>query len=304
MAGWGLLVVAIFHLAPLLIDSLAWQRLFPEQPPSFFTLLWIRWIGESINDLLPVAQIGGNVVKARLVSMRGYSGHVAGATVVVDLTLAVFTQIIFTLLGVVLLLPHLGLHAVSQLLILGVVSVVLLVITFYYIQRQGLFSVMAKRLSHLVDGRKWGNFTENAEMLDANILAIYRRKSSVIKAVSYYMLGWLVGTGEVWLALYFLGIEISFSDALILESLGQGIRAAAFAIPGGLGVQEGGYLFLGTLIGLSPEIGLAVSLAKRVRELVLSLPGLIVWQIIEARQFRHKQRTKTMPISDQDIGVS
>ncbi|MDX6769446.1 MAG: TIGR00374 family protein, partial [Elusimicrobiota bacterium] len=65
-----------------------------------------------------------------------------------------------------------------------------------------------------------------------------------------------------------------------LESLGQAVRAAAFAIPGALGVQEGGYLVLGGLLGIAPDTALALSLTKRFRELVLGLPGLLVWQLL------------------------
>ena len=72
-----------------------------------------------------------------------------------------------------------------------------------------------------------------------------------------------------------LGFAVSWSDALLLESVGQAIRGAAFAIPGALGVQEGGYLLLASLVGLPPGTGLALSLAKRARELMLGLPGLL-----------------------------
>jgi uncharacterized membrane protein YbhN (UPF0104 family) len=72
-----------------------------------------------------------------------------------------------------------------------------------------------------------------------------------------------------------LAHPLSWGDALLLESLGQAIRGAAFAIPGALGVQEGGYLLLAPLVGLPPDVALAVSLAKRARELLLGVPGLL-----------------------------
>jgi len=68
---------------------------------------------------------------------------------------------------------------------------------------------------------------------------------------------------------------------LLLESLGQAIRGAAFAIPGSLGVQEGGYLLLAPLVGLPPDAALALSLAKRAREIVLGLPGLVYLHLCE-----------------------
>ena len=42
-----------------------------------------------------------------------------------------------------------------------------------------------------------------------------------------------------------------------------------------LGAQEGGYLLLAPLVGLPPDAALALSLAKRARELALGLPGLL-----------------------------
>lgn len=71
------------------------------------------------------------------------------------------------------------------------------------------------------------------------------------------MLGWILRTGKVGIALHFLGPSISLLEAFMLESIGQAIRSSTFIIPGAYGVQEGGYIFLGSLVGLGPEIGLA-----------------------------------------------
>jgi len=63
--------------------------------------------------------------------------------------------------------------------------------------------------------------------------------------------------------------------------MGQAIRDTAFAIPGALGVQEGGYLLLAPLAGLHPDTALALSLAKRAREILLGVPGLLHLQASE-----------------------
>jgi len=70
----------------------------------------------------------------------------------------------------------------------------------------------------------------------------------------------------------------------MLESLGQAVRAAAFMVPGALGIQEGGFVILCSVIGITPDIAIGLSLAKRVRELVLGIPGLVAWQAIEGRR--------------------
>ena len=93
----------------------------------------------------------------------------------------------------------------------------------------------------------------------------------------------LAKAGEIWLALWLMGHPVSLVEALILESLTQAVRAAAFMVPGGVGVQEGGLVLIGSVLGLSPGLSLALSLAKRFRELILGLPGLIGWQLLERR---------------------
>src|SRR5262249_60061128 len=99
-AGLGLLCVAIYPLLPMLADALGWRRLLPaELRPPVRTMLRARWIGESVNGLLPVLQVGGNIVKASLLARTGVGGAMAGATVVVDVTLAMLTQVVFTVVG-------------------------------------------------------------------------------------------------------------------------------------------------------------------------------------------------------------
>ena len=76
---------------------------------------------------------------------------------------------------------------------------------------------------------------------------------------------------EVWLACYLLGFPISIIEALMLKSLTSTISDIAFFVPNAYGVQEGGYVMLGALLGMTPDIALAVSLATRIRELVVLL---------------------------------
>jgi len=67
----------------------------------------------------------------------------------------------------------------------------------------------------------------------------------------------------------------------VIESLLYAIRTVAFAIPNAVGVQEGAYILLGGSFGLTPEMGLALSLLKRARDLAIGLPALGVWQALE-----------------------
>lgn len=296
VAGWGLLWVTLFHLVPLVADSIAWRGLFAPRPRlPLQALLRIRWVGESVNNLLPVVHIGGELVRARLAVHSGVPGPAAGASVVVDLTMALFTQIIFASMGIVLLLELGDVGGLGRSVMLGLALFAFLLLGFYLVQRFGLFRFLAATLSRLVGGRDWLSLVGGAAALDDAIHATYRDRRALLVAGGWRLFGWVLGTGEVWLALYFLGHPVTVVEAFMLESLGQAVRTAAFAIPGALGVQEGGYILLGALVGLGPELSLALSLVKRVRELLLGVPGLVAWQIAEGRRLWSHRKAPNRP---------
>ena len=60
----------------------------------------------------------------------------------------------------------------------------------------------------------------------------------------------------------------------------------AFLVPVNAGVQEAGYVALGALFGVPPDIAIAVSLIRRARDVTLGVPILLVWQLVEVRRLR------------------
>ena len=294
LAGfWGLFWVSAFPVFPLIADVIAWAHVFrPTDRPRTFTLTWTRWVAESVNKLLPVAQLGGEFVRARLISQAGVRGPVGGATVVVDMTIGVFTQVIFSLMGVAAL--YLVADAgesrnLGQGLLFGLGVFSLLFVGFYVAQHYGLFLVLARALEKVAGGREFMALSGGAAALDDEIVAAYRRLGALFWSSVWRLASWVIGAGEVWLAMYFLGHPVTLMEAVMLESLSQAARGAAFFVPAGLGVQEVGLVALGAMIGIGPELALALSLVKRVRELVLGLPALLAWQLAEGKRlWRHR----------------
>lgn len=281
--GWGIVLVSVFRLSLLTFDMLSWRAVLrrgDRQPPT--RLFWIRWVADSVNTLLPVARIGGEFLRAHMLYRRGVDGAVAGAGVMIDVTAAIFTQLLFSVVGVLAFVIVGGGGAQTTLNIsLGLVLFAAGVAGLYLVQRSGVFARMARLAERAVDGASWRTLTGAAVEFDAAVAALYRDTRSIAGCCFWRIAGWVSGTAEVWLILHLLGHPISLAEAFILESLGQAARSAGFMVPGGLGVQEGGFVLIGSYLGLTPELALELSLAKRVRELLLSVPCLIVWQLLE-----------------------
>jgi putative membrane protein len=279
-AGWGLLLVALFHVLPLVLDAIAICVLF-EQGSSrapFRDSLLARWVGESANSLMPAGQIGGPVLMARHLARRGMRIEEAAAAITVSTTLQTFAQIVFALIGVILLgaqTSHFSPVALRTSALIASAFLAVQVGGFYLIQRRGLFSKLMRAVRRFSGKRDWSLWVTQAQAIDLAVEGTYRRNTAVTGSFLLSLVGWVIGTGEVYLIALLLGTPVTWRDALLLESLGQAIRGAGFAIPGALGVQEGGYLLLGPLAGLMPDSALALSLAKRARELLLGLPGLL-----------------------------
>jgi hypothetical protein len=72
--------------------------------------------------------------------------------------------------------------------------------------------------------------------------------------------------------------------ALAVEAFVGAVRSAAVVVPNGLGVQEATYALLAPLLGVGAEFGLAVSLLKRARDIVLGVPILLISQTVEGRR--------------------
>lgn len=293
LAGWGLLLIAFVHLAVVVANAMSWRALLGRAGRRpLLRLAWMWWIGTSINTLLPVAQMGGELVRARLLARSGVPGALAGATVVVGLTASVLALLIFAAAGAAFLAaaPVEGGGGQAAGLLAGLVAFGCLLLGFYLAQRGGLFLRLARALERLAGGREWLALTGGAAALDRAILALYRDWRAFLACCLWRFAAYLAGIAEVWLALYSLGHPVSLAVAFTLESLGQAVRGAGFAVPGALGVQEGGFLALGALLGLPGEVALALSLVKRVRELLLGLPGLAAWQVEEGWEFIKKRR--------------
>ncbi|HVW50097.1 MAG TPA: flippase-like domain-containing protein [Trinickia sp.] len=300
-AGWGLLAVAAFHALPLAVDAAALAVLL-ARPAAFVDALRARWAGESVNSLLPAGQIGGPVLMARHLGQRGVQMHDAAAAVTVSTTLQSVAQIAFALIGLTAFAAFSATqnaHAarmlhVATLCATGVLAAA--IATFYYAQQRGLFGRFSRLIGKALGARRALRASARADAIDEAVRQLYRAHRRLAASFALSFCGWIVGIGEVWLALAFIGHPVSWLDALLLESVGQAIRGAAFAIPGSLGAQEGGYLLLAPLVGLTPDAALALSLAKRARELALGLPGMVYLHWSE-RDWQ-RRRAPRVPLTD------
>jgi putative membrane protein len=284
--GWGLLAIVLIRLTALTFAGTAWGLTLGHRVTRPFSLyVGLRIVREAINALLPAVQVGGDIVGGRLLAQFGVPAGLAAGSILVDLLLQTVTQGLFAVAGLLALWLAFGDTPVVREIGWGLIIAVPALGGFFVAQRMGLFAlvdqgmgVLQRFLPGLVPDQPIG--------LQSGLREIYTARGRIAGASLIHLVGWSAGILEIWLALDRMGQPSGFAEAFVLESLGQAVRSAAFAVPGALGIQEGGFILLGSLFGLTPTTALSLSLVKRLPDLAIGLPGLAAWQILELRKVK------------------
>lgn len=296
--GFGMLWVSLYRFLPLFLDAVAWRQLFSAgRRPPFFTTTVIRWVGESVNSLLPVAQVGGDVVRARLIAKRyGLPRSATGAATVVDFTLGLMAHAVFSFCGLGLLLTKTGLSEPVAAFTVGILVAAMLVGTLHFAPRLGLFGLLAELVERIAHkDERLAKLAGGVQALHEQVVELHQRGFDLLIAFFLKIGGWVLRVFETWLVLRLMGYPVDIGQAFIIESLAAAVRSAAFFMPGGLGLQEGGIMVLGHILGVPTNASLGLAVIKRVREMATGLPGLAVWSYLEHRGFKRLLDTDTDP---------
>jgi putative membrane protein len=292
LAGWRILLLPSFFVPNVILSSVAWWLLFRANvTPRFLIILRSMWIGFAMESLLPLGALGGKLVRVRMLIQRGIRGVDAAASVIADTTVNGLALALVAVVGVGALIV---LKAQGQLVhwaIAGTVTFALLVAGVLYLQHSGMIGHVARITAKRSEKAYVRGLAQNAEEIETVLKLLYAKVPRIIAAGLLKFTGHLLLAGEVWLALYLMGEPVSPLEAIVLRSLNLALMFAVVQlVPLGFGVQEGGYIALGALLGLSPGVMLAVSLATRARDLIIGVPALVSWQLSEGAAWRRADR--------------
>ena len=300
MAGLSVLWLVPLHAFPIMLDSQGWKVLLDERHHkiSSFFLFWVAGIREAMNGLLPVLRVGGDLTGIRLAAQGGTSKVLAVASVLVEVTLTMMSQILFTLLGICILVGIGHAHEPVGTIIIAMLVAVLVVSGFILAQHGRPFTFFRRLLKFAGANERMLEWLDDPQRFDYAIRQLYQDTRKLMKAMCWQMAGLLAGVAETWIALWLMNHRVGWGDALILESLSQATRSASFFVPSGIGVQEGSLVVFGGLLGIQSDVSLALSMVKRMREILFGLPFLVSWQWFEHhRMHRRTHSSEPAPSS-------
>ena len=239
-----------------------------------------RQVRDSAGDILPFTQIGGIALGMRALVLGGIKPVQAITAGMVDVTTELLAQSLFILAGIGLAAPKIRtdpyLGPYYGWLITGTLLFAAGIFVFAFLQMASsrLVEVMFRPTS----------FGGNAALFREAIHSLYRQRSRVALSVALHFMAWCASGLWLWLVFQVLGRPISPGSAIAIQSLLEALRSATVFVPAAVGIQEAGYAALAPVFGLAPEAGLAASLLRRARDIVVGIPVLLIWQWVEARR--------------------
>ena len=119
--------------------------------------------------------------------------------------------------------------------------------------------------------------------IDFYLFRLSKEKNKVLKALVLRLIGWLSGAFEIYVFLWIIGYDPGIIDVIVIESFSGIIRAVAFFIPAGIGVQELAFIIVGDFVGLNSETSFSIALGRRVREILVGLPAITSWFFLKKK---------------------
>ncbi|MGC8775639.1 MAG: lysylphosphatidylglycerol synthase transmembrane domain-containing protein [Chlorobaculum sp.] len=284
--GPSSLLILFPYLGLHLLETAAWQRLFPKEsgPVPFFGLFKIQLVAETVSMTLPAGVAVGEPLRPWLCrKFLGIPLPEGFATVAVRKLLLGSTQGIYTLLGAlagfgflqaasmqVVEFKGLGVIMIFVSLVMAVVFMLFLVLMTNGNAAQNLHRILMKIPFEKV--RQWllkqeAGFAETDHKLQ-------RVKSdgmkSFVPVMVIYVGAWMMLALESYLILHILGLKVTFFQVLAFDTALTVLRAIFFFIPSGLGIQDLGYLAFFHALGVPDYLtyGGAFVMLRRLKEVI------------------------------------
>jgi uncharacterized protein (TIRG00374 family) len=270
---WGFLAILLASLVWHILKTFAWMLAL--EPGShdigFRSFFRARLIGEAFNYLAILSSVGGDPVKAYVLNGRLRLSR-GMASVILDRVLYTATCLIFIILGIVAFLAHfpVGTQLYTVMMItLGCVVVLWGAFCAMFYFRLPVISKTLKVLSSLPYLKK--RFREKRasfDKIDELIFDLFNyHRWRFLAIMGMHLLSFALSVLEIHIILFCVGNPVSVQVSFLLASLTLVFNSLSVFVPANLGSFEGAHYLMFHMLNLSPDLGLTLAIAKRIRAL-------------------------------------
>ncbi|MGB9748502.1 MAG: lysylphosphatidylglycerol synthase transmembrane domain-containing protein [Candidatus Woesearchaeota archaeon] len=242
----------------------------------FYKLFIYRIADFSISFLTPSAHVGGEPIRAYLLSQHNIKFKKAFSSVIIDKSIELTLNGLFTCIFLILVLINFKLpESIKLFSIFLSILIIMLIFLFYYktLSREGFFSFFYRILK--LDKLKFSaKYTDYVRSLD-NEVSILFYKSRYYFGVAFllHMSAWILSVFEYQIILKMLGLKVDILSAFAAYAA-TGV-SYIIPIPAALGVLEFSQSIMSSISGFGSQVGFVLSFIIRGRDGLITLFGII-----------------------------
>lgn len=245
---------------------------------GFFKLNNYRLVGQAVSFITPSAKLGGEPVRAALLtSKEKVPFEKSLSSVVIDKTLEVTTSGAFFIFGSIILLLAFVVSPDLTYLIIGVsiFFLVLIILFNYRVMRGKHFFHTILQLLRLSKVKSLKKFVKKVKDFERLIIKFYHKdRKHFYYSILISFVGWVLMFFEYSIAAKIVGHTLSVLQVFLVFTF---VGAAYLVpIPMALGALEAGQISVFSIIRVSTAAGLALSLIIRVKDMIIAVIGLIL----------------------------
>jgi len=270
----GLLIAGLIHLPTVALMAVAF-RLAGGKSHPLTDYMAARVVRDAAADLLPFSQFGGFAAGLRILQLRGGAVITGALAIFLDLVMEFAAKAPHTATGLALLIvliPGSALVTPLAFLLAALVLASLLAVLFRARLRAACAAAARRILARWAKG-------DSSAAIAAGFAA-----ARLLPSFALHVLCWFLGSLETYVVFALLHHPVTLAQAIIIDSLANTLKTFAFLIPAAAGVQEGAYVLICAALGIGAAPAMAFSLARRAREMLIGLPSLGLWNVLETRR--------------------
>ena len=270
----------LINITIFLLFSSRWWLILRVQgySPPYFALVSYKLAAFGISYFTPGTQFGGEPMQVYMLEKQhNIPNSTSLAAVSLDKLIELLANFTFLLVGLITIFDVGLLDGIGNPLTIVSMSALIGLPVIYL---GALWSVKAplSRISTWLPHRikihpKLTSLSNILKHTEAQISILLRQYPLMVYGILLLSgLIWLLMLAEYWLALSFLGAQISLSQSIIALTAAR--LAFLTPLPGGLGALEASQVIALQALGFSSSLGISISLLIRGRDILFGLMGL------------------------------
>ncbi len=301
LLGWGMVPFVLIEGVAFLFHTVAWRYCLAKNHRSlpFLRLLGINLAGNSISYFTPTATLGGELIKGTLLASH-HPGPEAATGVLIGKVSFALAHLLFVMVGSVLIIWKIHLPLVGAVTLLAGSTILGLgILGFLVIQKKGQLGAVVRWLvAHRVGGKALKKAALQITLVDEALLVFYReRPGDFFLSMLWHTVANFCSIARSWVFFLWMA-EGSLIAAAGIWFLGTWFDMLTFAVPLGIGVQEGFRVVAFRALGFTLDLGLTYGIAMRLEQIFWGIVGLAVYPALLSGRSPESARRENRPAGD------